>query len=65
MRGKVSLAPHGMLFRDERLAFRCHCLITIAYRRLVLLCGAIVCHTDNAAGRDGLYLRLTIRPVIR
>jgi hypothetical protein len=65
MPGEVSLAPHGMLFRDERLAFRCHCLITIAYRRLVSLCGSIVCYTDNAAGRDGLYLQLTIGPVIR
>jgi magnesium chelatase family protein len=40
--GEVSLAPHGMLFRDERLAFRCHCLITIAYRRLVSSLSAVL-----------------------
>jgi hypothetical protein len=31
-----------MLFRDERLAFRCHCLITIAYRRLVSSLSAVL-----------------------
>jgi predicted ATPase with chaperone activity len=42
MPGEVSLAPHGMLFRDEQLAFRCYCLITIAYRRLVSSLSAVL-----------------------
>jgi Magnesium chelatase, subunit ChlI len=42
MLGEVSLAPHGMLFWDERLAFRCHCPITIAYRRLVSSLSAVL-----------------------